>query len=215
MKKKLLFISCLFFGLLINAQQLYMEVGKTVSSFSYKNSNGDELENLLSKPNTYLNMGYKSILSKDKLYLSIGATYNGYGAIGSDNTLDNFFEWDVTYLGAEVGLDFMLFRLREFTFYAKGSMALEFLINGNQTLNNQVFNLVGEDEFNSHIFFVRGSIGMQYPISNNTSIMVNYKIGKTALAGQGKAGDKEKLNLIAHQFGIGLIINLPGCNCSF
>ena len=95
------------------------------------------------------------------------------------------------------------------------SAALEILVRGTQTINNQVFNLVGEDEFNNTIFFGRGSLGMKYPISNNTSIYANYKYGRTVLIGQSNAVDKEELNLIAHQFGIGLIINLPSCNCPF
>ncbi len=215
MKKQLLTILLLLIVLSTYSQQLYLETGKTVSLFNYKNSEGAALENLLSKPNTYIAMGYRSVLKENKLYLSVGGTYNGYGAIGSDRALDNYFEWDVSYIGAEVGLDLNLFRLRNFTFYLKGSTSLEFLVRGTQTINNQVFNLVGEDEFNDKIFFVRGSLGMLYPISNNTSIMANYKIGRTVLIEKGNATDQEELNLTSHQFGIGLIINLPSCNCSF
>ena len=135
-------------------QQLFMEIGRTMSSFDYKNSQGVPLDNLQSKPNNYIKMGYRDNLNDSKtLFVSIGALYNGYGAIGSDRTLDNYFEWDVTYLGLEAGLDFRLFRLRDFTFFINGSAASEFLIQGTQTVNNQVFNLVGEDEFNNTIFF--------------------------------------------------------------
>jgi len=215
MKKYLYILAVVFFYQSGFGQQLYLEVGKTVSSFQYKNSEGQALENLLSKPNTYMAMGYRSALIEEKLHFSVGGTYSGYGAIGSDQRLDNYFEWDVTYLGAEAGIDMTLFRIRDFTFYLKASLAFEVLIAGTQTINNQVFNLVGEPEFNNTIFFGRGSLGMQYPISNNTSIYANYKLGRTVLVGQGNATDKESLNLIAHQFGIGLIISLPNCNCPF
>ena len=197
-------------------QQLFMEIGRTMSSFDYKNSQGVQLDNLLSKPNNYIKMGYRDNLNYDKtLFVSIGGLYNGYGAIGSDPILDNYFEWDVTYLGLEAGLDLKLFGLRDFSFFIKGSAAAEFLIQGTQTVNNQVFNLVGEDEFNNNIFFMRGGIMMTYPISRNTLITAGYTIGKTVLLNKGNANDKEELKLIAHQFGFGIIINLPNCNCPF
>lgn len=204
-------LSCNSYG-----QQLLVEFGKTMSAFDYKNSIGQPLDNLLSKPNNYLKMGYRDVLNnEDTFFVSITGTYNGYGAIGSDRQLDNYFEWDVTYLGLEAGLDYRAFRLREFSFYIKGSVAAEFLIQGTQTLNNQVFNLVGEEEFNDYLFFLRGGLMMTYPISRTTIISANYSVGKTALLNQGNPLDKEELNVMAHQFGFGIIISLPNCNCPY
>lgn len=198
------------------AQQVFFDIGTTVSAFDYKNSQGQKLDNLLSKGNVFLTIGYRGVINKNQtLHFSAGLSYNGYGAIGSDRILDNYFEWDVTYLGLQAGLDFRLFRIRDFSFFIKGSLGAEFLIRGTQTLNNQVYNLVGEDEFNNYIFFPRGHFFVQYPISNNTSIQVGYSYGKTVLIGQGNTTDKEELRLSSHQFGVGLIISLPNCNCPF
>ena len=147
------------------------------------------------------------------MFLALGASYNSYGAIGSESIVDNYFEWDVSYLGIKAGLDIKLFQLRDLSFFAKGSIASEFLIRGNQTINNDVFNLVGEEEFNNNILFFRGGIGLQYPISNSTAIYAGYSYGKSVLISSGE--NAEKLNLSAHQFGIGFIINLPNCNCDF
>jgi hypothetical protein len=216
MKRNLLFWCFLFLVIDGFSQQLYVEFGPTVSAFDYKNSQGESLDNLLSKTNIYFGMGYRNVINnKQTLFVSLGVSYNGYGAIGSDNRLDNYFEWDVNYLGVNAGLDVKLFSLRDFSFYLKGSIAAEFLIRGTQTVNNQVFNLVGEDEFNNYIFFTRGHLGMQYPISRNTSLFVNYTYGRTVLIGKGNGIDQEQLKLITHQFGLGLIINLPSCNCTF
>ncbi|WP_460219759.1 hypothetical protein [Psychroserpens sp. MEBiC05023] len=214
--KRFVFYICMLTTCVSFSQQLYMELGKSSSAFDYKNSFGIGLENLQSKPNTYLKMGYRDVINNNEtFFFSVGVLYAGYGAIGSDRTLDNFFEWDVAYLGLEAGLDYRLFRLRDFSFFLKGSVSAEFLIQGNQTINNQVFNLVGEEEFNNNIFFLRGGLMMTYPISRNTSITANYTIGKTALLDKGNATDKEELKLSAHQFGFGIIINLPNCNCPF
>lgn len=214
MNKKLVFILILSMSMATYGQQLYVEYGATISSFDYKNSQGQSLDNLLSESNNYFGMGYRDNLNPDKtLFISVGATLSGYGAVGSDRTLDNYFEWDVTYLGINAGLEIRLFQTRDFTFYLKGSIAEEFLIRGNQTINKQVFDLVGEEEFNNNIFFVRGSLGMQYPISRNTALFANYTYGKTMLLNSGK--NEETLKLNTHQFGIGFIISLPSCNCDF
>ncbi len=200
----------------LEAQQLYLDIGKTSSSFSYTDSSGDALDNLLPKSHTYMRLGYRDFINNDKtFFFSVGGMYSGYGAIASDRVLNNYYEWDVTYLGLEAGLDYRLFRLRDFSFYLKSSVASEFLIQGTQTINNQVYNLVDEEEFNSYNFFVRGGLLITYPISRNTFITANYTYGFTTQLNSGNANDKEKLNFNAHQFGFGFIINLPNCNCSY
>ena len=214
MKKFVLIFSVFLISLPSFSQQLFMEMGSTISSFDYENSQGQTLDNLLSKSDTYFGMGYRQVINTSKtLFLALGVSYNNYGAIGSESSVDNFFEWDVSYLGMKAGLDYRLFQLRDLSFYLKGSVASEFLIRGNQTINNDVYNLVGEEEFNNNIFFLRAGIGIQYPISNNTAIYAGYSYGKSVLISSGENAEKLKLN--AHQFGIGFIINLPNCFCDF
>lgn len=214
MKKKLLIIFIFIITISSYSQQLYMDYGSTISAFDYENSQGQPLSNLLSKSKSYFEMGYRHVINTKKtLFLAVGASYNNYGAIGSESSVDNFFEWDVSYLGLKAGLDIRIFQLRDLQFYAKGSIASEFLIRGNQTINNDVFNLVGEEEFNNNILFFRGGVGLQYPISSSTAITAGYSYGKSVLISSGI--NAEKLNLSAHQFGIGFIINLPNCNCDF
>lgn len=196
------------------SQQLYIELGTNVSAFDYENSQGRPLDNLLSTSKAYYGMGYRqSINDRRTLFLTLGASFNNYGAIGSEARVDNYFEWDVSYLGLEVGLGIQMFRLRDLTFMFNGSVASEFLIRGNQTINNDVFNLVGEPEFNNTILFFRGGVEMQYPISRSTALFVGYTYGESALVNSGDSN--EKLNLSTHQFGIGFIINLPKCYCDY
>lgn len=214
MTKKLLLSLALLFTMSSFSQQLYMEFGSTISAFDYENSQGRSLSNLLPSSKSYFGMGYRKVINTEKtLFLSLGTSYNSYGAIGSESTIDNFFEWDVSYLGISAGLDLRLFELRDLSFYGRVSVASEYLVRGNQTINNDVYNLVGEKEFNNTIFFIRGGLSMLYPISSSTAISANYSFGKSALINSGI--NAEKLNLSAHQFGLGFIINLPNCYCDF
>lgn len=210
--KALLIVVGLLCASVASGQQMYVELGTSVTSFDYQNSQGQTLDNLLSKPGLGLAGGYRDDLIRDKLFLRIGAVYNHYGAAGSDRRLDNFFEWEVNYLGPMAGLDYKLFQFREFYFYMRGNASLEFLVRGTQTINNQLFNLVGEDEFNSSILFIRAGFEMQYPISRNTKLSVNYQYGRTSLLQNNN--DDETLQFSANQFSVGLVISLPNCNCS-
>ncbi len=214
MKNYSLFLLILLISSTCFCQRLYFEIGTTVSSFDFENSQGQALDNLLSTSKSYYGMGFRQrINSAETLFLSLGATFSSYGAIGSEDSIDNFFEWDVSYLGLRLGLGIKLFQLRDLTFLANASLSPEFLIRGTQTLNNRVFNLVGEEEFNNIILFFRGGVEMQYPISRSTAISIGYSYGKSALVNTGDA--RESLNLNAHQFGVGFIINLPNCRCDF
>ncbi|MFK7833562.1 MAG: hypothetical protein AB8B52_09815 [Winogradskyella sp.] len=195
-------------------QQLYFDFGTSVTAFSYENSQGRPLNNLLSTSKSYYGMGYRQAINHRKtVFLSLGASYNNYGAIGSEASVDNFFEWDVGYLGLKAALGLKLFELRDLSFFANVSMASEFLIRGNQTINNDVFNLVGEQAFNKTIFFLRAGVEMQYPISRSTAIFVGYNYGQSILINTPDIGETLRFN--AHQFGLGFIINLPKCYCSY
>jgi hypothetical protein len=211
MRKILAFCGLLCAGI-VYGQQFYVGFGTSITAFDYTNAQGQEIENLLSRPGMNVNLGYRDDLIRDKLFLRIGAVYNSYGAIGSDRRLDNYFEWEVNYLGPSLALDLKLARLRDFHFFVTGTTYLEFLVRGTQTTNNQVFNLVGEDEFNSSLFFVRGGIEVQYPISRTTTLFVNYKYGKSILLENNS--DDENLDFLSHQFTLGIFIDLPNCNCS-
>ena len=192
----------------MSAQELNFQVGKSVSKFKFQDSQGDNLENLQGTDNFFMTLEYRqNILKnifKENLFTDLGIGYNRYGSTGSDPSLDLYYAWDVTYLGINLGLDYAFYRPGNFTFYAKMTASPEFLIRGTQTLNEQVYSLVGEDDFDSPIFFFRGGLGVQYKISRQTSAYIQYMGGKS----YNFNNDSEKLNVISHNIGFGVLINL-------
>lgn len=198
----------------IFGQVIYSEIGQTISSFNYKNSAGGTLGNLQSGTNTYLGLGYKFPLKEDKTNIILGSLYSNYSALGSDAVTDNYFEWDVSYIGVNVGAEYRFARSREFVFFIKATASLEYLLRGVQTLNNQVFKLSGEDEFDNLISTPRIGLGVQYPISNKAALYVQYQYGYSFSLINSNPDDSEKLSISTHNIGIGIVIKLPGCNCS-
>ncbi len=198
----------------INGQQLFANAGVTASNFDYQNTQGQTLNNLLAVSNGHIVSGYRTGLDRrEAFFLRLAASYNAYGAIGSDAILDNYFEWDLDFIGAGVGLDVRLFRLRDFNFMFTTTLTAEYLLRGTQTINNQVFDLRGEQEFQAFNFFFRAGPEGQYPISRSSKLTLRYTYG-TSL-GLISQGDDETLNINAHQFAIGILINLPSCNCNY
>ena len=203
--REFLFVAFLIIGVtVVNSQQLYFEAGKTISSFNYKNSQGNSLENLQGTNHTFMGLGYRTNIFTKKLFLNLDGNYNSYGAIGSDSVLNNYFEWDVSYLGASVGLDYEVFNPGNFTFYLKGSASAEFLIHGTQTLNEQVYKLSGVEDFDTPIYFLRIGLGVQYCVSEKLTVFTQYMYGKSGTF-KNIQGD---LKINAHNFGFGLLISI-------
>jgi len=198
----LLFITLTFTS--VKSQQLYFEGGKTQSAFDYKNSSGESLNNLQSTSNTYLGLGYRSPLVKERLFINLGGSFTEYGAIGSDAALDNYYEWNLNYLGANLSFDYEFFKPGNFTFYLKAGASAEFLVQGTQTLNNQVYSLFHQDDFKSGIYVLKGGIGMQYKVSENLSVFSLYSRGmsKSFSVVQGD------LKIKTHNFGFGVLLNV-------
>ena len=208
-KLYILIIINTLFSFQANSQQLVLETGKAITSFDYKNSQGKELDNLQSTSQNYMYVGYRTNILKEFIQASLGVNYSTYGAIGSDTNVNNYFEWETSYLGLNIGLDFKLFKIKKFNFYVKGAFSSEFIIQGTQTLNNTVYDLVGEDDFDQTNYFFRAGTFIDYPILENVKLFIQYMGGKSKQMRSSVSNiDQEKLRLVTHNFGFGLFINL-------
>lgn len=204
---------------LATGQQFYVAYGRTISSFDYEDSNGNSLDNLYGTSSNSMAVGYRAPIAKQKWFITAGATYNKYGARGSDMALDKYYAWDVSYLGANVGVDFEFLKQQSFfkdqdglSFYAKAGIATEFLVQGTQTINNQLFKLNGVEQFDRPVFFARAGVGANYCVSRRLAIFLEYLGGKSFSVFGRSSGDKEKLQYNAHTIRFGLLLSLPNCD---
>jgi hypothetical protein len=202
--KKITLVLLLLTATISSAQQLYVEGGKTSSTFDYKNSQGNSLENLQATTNSFMAIGYRNQLFTKNLNLSLGANYTGYGAIGSDDVVGNFMEWDVNYAGLNVGLDYNLFNIKKASVYVKGGASAAFFVQGTQTLNNSVIDLKNNDDFDTTFVAMQIGAGFSHPISEDLSFYVQYVYGKSF---DMASGDPE-LKITSSNVGFGLLINI-------
>ncbi|UMB60823.1 porin family protein [Lutibacter sp. A80] len=186
------------------AQQLYVEGGKSSTSFDYKNSQGISLENLQATTKNYMAVGYSRQLFTKNLHLNVGLDYASYGAIGSDIALGNYMEWNVNYAGLNLGLDYNLFHIKKASVYLKGGMSAGFFVQGTQTFNTSVIDLKNNDDFDTTLISMNAGIGFLHPISENLSFYVQYLYGKSI----DMASDDAELKITSNKVGFGLLINI-------
>ena len=204
MKKITLIVLVLIVTTVTTAQQLYIEGGKTLSSFDYENSQGNSLENLQSTANSYLAAGYRSQLLTKNLNIALGINYAGYGAIGSDDTVGNYMEWEVNYTGLNLDLDYHLFNIKKASVYIKAGMSAAFFVQGTQTLNSTVIDLKGSDDFDTTMIGMQAGAGFSHPISDQLSFYIQYLYGKSLDMASGDA----ELKIASNNVGFGLLINI-------
>ena len=202
--KKITVLLLLLTAAISTAQQLFVEGGKTASIFEYKNSEGNSLENLQAISNSYIMLGYKKQFLTKKMSLNLGITYTGYGAIGSDNAVGNFMEWNVNYAGLIVNLEYDLLNIKKASVYVKGGLSTMFLVNGTQTLNNNVIDLKNNNDFDSTLVAIQLGAGFLHPISDDLSFYVQYVYGKSF---DMASGDPE-LKIGSSNVGFGLLIDI-------
>lgn len=219
-KTTIALVFLLFYLNSTNAQQFNFEIGKVISSFDYKNSEGEKLSNLLGTTDNHLAIGFKNPLRSSNFYFLSSVFYNKYGAKGSDESVGNYYDWIVNYLGLKIGAGYEFLKTSSqinfkntnseeaFTFYVQVEGGSEFLVQGTQTINNAVYSLKGVEQFDKPLIFALGSLGINYYATKSLSVFFQYTGGKSfSLFKSGD--DKEVLNFITHTFSLGVGINLP------
>lgn len=200
----------LLVSMFTNAQQFYIEGGKTLSSFDYKNSQGNTLENLQSSTHNFMAMGYRSQLLTKHLNGSVGINYSSYGAIGSDDVVGNYMAWDLNYFALEIGLDHKLFNIKKAEIYIKGSSSVGLLIQGTQTINNKVIDLKNRDGFDKVLVNFNAGFGFLHPISENLSFYAQYMYGKSLALKEESTStlSQERLRIVNNSLSFGLLVSL-------
>ncbi|PKV49036.1 opacity protein-like surface antigen [Aquimarina sp. MAR_2010_214] len=205
---KQLYLLFLIISISTSAQTLRIETGKSISSFRFEDSQGQNFENFQPISKSFIATGINFEIFESKLDLTLDVIYNSLGSKGSQPTQNNYFEWEADYLGIALGVEYTPFSVGNFEPYLKAALSTDFLIHGNQVINNQVLNLRHLGEFGDATFFYRGSIGIKHPISKNTTISLAYQYINSFALSQVSQGGDSKLYIYANMIGIGLAINL-------
>jgi len=202
--KSLFFLTLILYVNQINGQNFVMKYGKQLSSFSYVDSENNTLDNLHQITADFQSIGYQTCLYKNILNASFGINFSDYGSIGSDDSVHNFMEWKTTYVGAFLDIDAQIFHVKEMQANINIGFSSEYLVQGTQTLNNQVFDLTQNNNYNKMAYFYKAGLSLSYPISQRAKVLLQYQLGKSLNI----SDVDEKFNISFHQIGMGIKINL-------
>ncbi|MCB0456551.1 MAG: hypothetical protein R2776_05265 [Flavobacteriaceae bacterium] len=202
--KAVLYLLCLM-AFSSQAQELFWEYGQALTSFDYKNSQGNELDNLQGKTFSFVNVGTRIPLFKEALQFTGSFNWDRFGALGSDGVLNNYFDWETTYFGAILGLDSKVIGAGNFSWHLQAGAGPEFLVQGSQTLNNQVFDLTEQEDFNGAVFLFRLGSQFEYQVLDGVSLALSYHFGKSSNVG---SDTSEELSFKAHQLGLKMYFNI-------
>ncbi|MEQ6120554.1 outer membrane beta-barrel protein [Reichenbachiella sp. MALMAid0571] len=204
MKKAILMVFFMATTAIATAQNLYVESGKSTTSFDYKNSQGTSLENLQATNQSFMAIGCQNQLFIAKLQAYAGLHYASYGAIGSDPAIGSFMEWEVNYAGIDVGFDYDVVDIKKASVYLKGGLSAAHFIQGTQNLNNSVSDLKNNDDFDTNLITLQIGVGVAYPISNHLSLYTQYLYGKSFDMIKGD----ESLKIKSTSISFGLLIDI-------
>ncbi len=197
----------------VKSQQIYLETGKVLSLFDYKNSAGARLGNLKGTSQNSLGLGFRMPVRQSAFNVSLGVSNDKFGATSTDPALGNYSEWYASYIGVNLGVDYEFHKppmvnnnRHGFSYYVKGICATDFLINGKQRLNSTVIDLSGVEEFDKPVYFLKGGAGVYYYITRSYIAFAQYMFGRSILLGNYEG--QEQLHYVTHTITIGFSVNL-------
>jgi hypothetical protein len=208
MKNLTLALLLISFSYVGSAQQMFLEVGSGSTSMKYKNSSGESLDNLLPTNNNFMQFGYRYSKPDDFLTFTLACSYSGYGAIGSDTLFSNFMEYRLNYGQLHAGADVRVISLKGFEINIKANGSLGVMLQGTQTLNNQVFDLSENDEFDNLLLSFALGISATRPVSENASIFVQFMNSSGAPAGVNQSEAVERWKIYSNNLSFGVLIDL-------
>jgi hypothetical protein len=205
---KSIYISLLFCGLFISAihgQELFIHGGKSVTNFQFKDVLSIELQGLQSTNHSYIDVGYRGKLFTEAINWVGELGVHTYGSIGND-TFGNYLAWETTYAGLAVGIDAELFKINRFAFHLRGTVGPELMLQGTQVLNNQVFDVLNEQDFDTPFVFIKGAASFEYSATDTIALFCQYRFSRGSQINSNESG--ADLGYNSNDFGIGVILQL-------
>lgn len=209
MKNYLILTFAIFIFSHSNAQQVFVEIGRSSADFKYSDSNGDGLDNIHPQSQLCYQFGYRGHLYKKIKYTGT-LLFNRYSVFGSDEKFNNSYSWDAHYIGFSLGAESDILKHKRLSVLLLAAAEPQFLISGTQQVNLQVNDLKGVEEFDRPFLFLRTGAGINYCLDSRIAITFRYKYGIGLPIGP--TDSPESLKIHSNTFSVGLLVSLGHCD---
>lgn len=193
-------ICLLFISLSSQAQEIYFSTGLNVTKYDFNGTDNLPLE-FNSKSSQFYELGYTFKLKNERLQYGLGLALNSFNSSAGDSA--NGYEWETTYMGLNNHFQYVLFPtvIKKMSISAGLQMQIMHIINGEQKINTETFDLTKETEFKG-LWLQPGLITtVKYAISEDLQLSLgyNYSIGFNL---SNSTDEKLKFNNQQIRFGI-------------
>lgn len=207
MKISHLILILILYSSLSNAQELYVAVGKNITHFDYKSSNGsDQNLNFRSGSGNNFEIGYVSNVRNSRLHYFVGIVYNEFNAEASNYSKN--YSWETKYIGILNKIGFKLYD-NCFNTGIDAFVNLGFnssvLVNGDQFINNYYYDITKNEDFSGVNLQPFLGFNYKYDVSKNLNLNFGYNFSKTFNLFN---NSDEKISFNTHQFQFGLLFYL-------
>ena len=145
-KINLIFAFILLLSHKFKSTRIIFSTGLNLTTYEFKSTDNLPLE-FKTKSSQFYELGYVFMLMDNKLHYSAGLAINGFDATSGDSA--NHYEWETTYMGLNNQLQYVIVPSSRMPFELSGGvqMQLMHIVNGEQKINGESFDLTKEKEF--------------------------------------------------------------------
>ena len=181
MRNLYIFLLVILFNFNTNAQSFYINAGQNNTSYKYKNSQNQELQELRNGFGMFIETGINiRINSKKEIKRwssNLGLILNQFNSNAFINSSE--YNWDAKYFGLKNDFIYSLTNKKSgLNLKLNAGLSLLQIISGTQRTNDVFYDLKNNSEFEG--LFLEPNIGtiISYTINKNTSFHFGYNISK-------------------------------------
>ena len=193
------------------AQEIFFFLGKNSTSYSYKSTNGSDVNlDFRNGFGNHFEVGYETTLKNNRYAYSVGLVYDEFNADASNYATN--YSWETRYIGIINKMSYNLSKITPDWCYAMNintflniGFSTATMFSGTQYINNYYYDLTAQDDFSGVLLQPFIGLKTQYTVSRNFKISLGYNISKTfSILSKGSG----KLSYINNQFQLGFQVSL-------
>lgn len=179
------------------AQSWNFETGNNSTRYVFTNSAGAIPDFLKPSSGLHLALSRENKISNTFFY-EVGMAYNQYNSVGDTQNIP--FSYQADFIGITGGIGPSYTGLNGLTISAKGSGAIQTLLNGTQFLQNHYVDLAGDSQFSGLKVSIGYTISIAKKVNDQMSVFTSFQHLDTNLFG------KSTLSFVPTTFSFGLKI---------
>jgi len=167
--KQFLTILILVFGMEIYSQEVSFSAGSNNTEFTIDDNDSFKASGI----GSHFEIKYAAPIFKKlkRISYSLGLNLNEYNAMTGD--INNIYEWQTTHLGVKNGLNVRFINVFDlFSLNGSAALNLSHILNGNQKINSQVFDISNHPEFKGLTLW--SELGVSAKLNFNEDVKLSF-----------------------------------------